>query len=262
MTGVATLWIAGIACLIVALVGKAIKIGGFVELPETAGKKVRAGMAVVGMIALALGAVLLLHSNGSQQPQATATSGTIPAPRTSELAPESPAATSQAAITAPSASPAGSKAPAVAQKPLYLDTLNGTIDGTIQGESAAPETSSWILGTRTYPHSLGYTADNNLCDPYLSVTYVIPGSYQYLVATVGVSDIQTDSSGQGVVVSFEVDDSSGDQLGTQSAEYGKPGQMRIPIQGVTSLTLKTSSSLGCFGGGSTEAVWGDAELLP
>jgi hypothetical protein len=94
----------------------------------------------------------------------------------------------------------------------------------------------------------------NACN--LSATYRIPGSYQYLVATVGVPDA---SGGQ---IDFEVGDDLGDPLGTQSAQYGQPAQIRVPIQGYSALTLWTSSPQSCAEGASWEAVWGDAELLP
>jgi hypothetical protein len=246
----------------VALVGKSITLGS-VQLPETAGKTVRVGMAAVGAVALALGAVLFIRPNGDQRPpQAAAPNGVVASSSSFTSPPEPSTGTSQSATSAPKTSSPASPKAAAAQNPFYLATLTPTIDGTMQGESAAPEAGSWRLGAKTYLHSLGYTANNNLCDPYLSATYNIEGSYRYLVATVGVSDTPSDSSGQGVTVSFEVDDSSGDQLGTQSAQYGQPEQIRVPVQDLKTLTLKTSSSEGCFGGASAEAVWGDAELLP
>ena len=51
MTDVAVLWIIGLACLIVALLGKAVTVGS-VQLPEAAEKRARFGMAIVGVLAL------------------------------------------------------------------------------------------------------------------------------------------------------------------------------------------------------------------
>jgi hypothetical protein len=259
VTDVALLWMLGLACLIVALIGKSVTIGN-VELPETAEKKARAGMALVGSIALVLGSVLFIDPNGNQQPsQAVATMHPTPMP--SQAAPSTDRSQPVASASVASTTPSPSQTPRLAeQRPFYLSTLTGTIDQS-DVQAAAPENGSWQLGTRTYPHSLGYSADNNLCDWSQKVTYTLPGSYLYLVAAVGVSDIPSDGSGQGVAVRFEVDDGSGNQLGAQSAEYGQPAQMRVNIQGATTLTLITSSTQGCFGSGSTVAVWGDAELL-
>jgi hypothetical protein len=157
---------------------------------------------------------------------------------------------------APKTSPPASPEASATQKPLYLDTLTPITDG-----APAPEAGSWQLGTHTYPHSLEYTVDNNPganpCN--LSATYRIPGSYQYLVATVGVPDTP---SGQGVTVNFEVNDGVGAPLGTQSAQNGQPEHIRVPVQGLNTVTLWTSSSQSCAEGTSWEAVWGDAELLP
>lgn len=258
MTDAATLWIIGIACLIVALLGKAIRIRDF-ELPEAAGKKVRAGMAVVGVLALVLGTALFTRPNGDQQlPQAAPSNG-ADTPGFSASPPEPSAGTSQPAASASASVPATSPpAPPAApvRKPFYLDTLTPVTDG-----EPAPEPGSWQLGTRTYPHSLKYAADNpqvdNVC--YFSATYRIPGSYQYLVATVGIPDTP---GGQGSAVNFQVSDGVGESLGTQSAQYGQPEQIRVPVQGLSTLTLGTSSPQTCAQGSGWEAVWGNAELIP
>lgn len=259
MTDVTALWIVGLACLIAALIGKAVTIGN-VQLPETAEKKARAGLAVVGSIALVLGCALFIRPNGDQQPaQTAATTQPVRTPSSSNPA----SSTTPAAVASPtgiSAPPSTPHTPSTTLKPLYLDTLTGTTNQD-DTQAAAPESGSWQLGTQAYPHSLGYSADLNLCDLSQSVTYAIPGGYQFLVATVGVSDTPTDTSGQGVAVSFEVDDGSGNQLGSQSAQYGQSEAIRVDIQANTTLTLVTASTRGCFGSGSTEAVWGDAQLI-
>jgi hypothetical protein len=154
-----------------------------------------------------------------------------------------------------------SRGASTTQKSLYLAALTGTISQN-DTQAAAPEVGSAQLGTMTYPQSLTYTADNNLCDSSQSVTYSFGSSYQSFVATVGVSDVPGDADAQGVVVSFEVDNGSGSQLGAASAQYGQPALIHANIQGATSITLITSSSIGCFGGGSAKAVWGNAQLVP
>lgn len=272
MTDVATLWVIGIACLIVALVGKSITIGT-VQLPETAGKKVRVGMVAVGVLALVLGAVLFVRPNGYQQsPQTSASNGAVATASSPASSPESSTGASQPVSPAPvsAASHGGTGTPSATtqtspptppqasptQQPLYLDTLTPITDG-----APAPQAASWQLGTRSYSHSLEYTVDSdpgaNPCS--LSATYSIPGSYQYLVATVGVPNT---ASSQGGTVNFEVDDDFGDPLGNQSAQYGQPAQMHVPVQGLSTLTLLTSSPQSCAPGASWQAVWADAELLP
>ena len=55
MADVAVLWMASVACFIVAFIGKAVTIGS-VQIPGIAEKKVaRIGMAIVGTLALVLG---------------------------------------------------------------------------------------------------------------------------------------------------------------------------------------------------------------
>lgn len=68
---VATLWIAGIGCHIEALVGKDVKIGSIV-IPGVAGRRARAGIAVVGAAAFALGAVVFFFPNGFSSPSPAA----------------------------------------------------------------------------------------------------------------------------------------------------------------------------------------------
>src|SRR5689334_22193354 len=70
MTGVAVLWTASVACLVAALLGKAVTIGSveIPEIPEAAEKKARIDMAVVGTLALVLGLVIFVEPNVNQGP--------------------------------------------------------------------------------------------------------------------------------------------------------------------------------------------------
>lgn len=218
---------------------------GRVQRPGTAANRVWVGVAV-SAVAFVLGAVLVIHPNGDRQ-SPPSTGASQPTASASE-----PAATSSPGVPATTSSPQAS----ATQKPLYLDTLTPITDG-----EQAPEAGSWQLGTRTYPNSLEYTVDtpgvSNAC--YLSATYNIPSSYQYLVATVGIPD---SSGSQGATIDFEVAEDFGNPLGDQTAQYGQPEQIRVPIQGANTLTLLTSSPQTCGEGSGWEAVWGDVELLP
>jgi hypothetical protein len=103
MTSVAILWLLGLACVIVALLGAAVKVGG-IELPGAAARSARVGVLLVGLIALILGTVLFTQRNSPASPAA----GHSPAGTAA-----TPGATTPAAMT-PQAPPAAASSPAAA----------------------------------------------------------------------------------------------------------------------------------------------------
>lgn len=179
----------------------------------------------------------------------------LPSGRVGQLRPDVPGST-------PSSSLPADRGPAPPAHPFYLST---SLDGTTRPDDSRamlPLSGSWRLGNETFIDSLGYSADVNLCDPSQSVTYTFAKPYRFFSASVGIYDVPGDTGGQGVAVEFEVKNSSGIQIGARSVLYGRPRPIYLNIQGLTSLTLVTSSSVGCFGVKGTEAVWGSARLIP
>jgi NPCBM/NEW2 domain len=249
---------------------KALIIGACAALSTAGVTGVNAWRSTGRFIATATaGAVTIVCLGGLS---ITASRASYDQPHTTGNAQSPPASTDrgQAASASPGRSSAlaspvpmesASKTPGTKTSPLYLAGLVGTTDQAgIQ--SVAPEPGQWRMAGILYPHSLGYSGTSALCALQQSVTYQIPSSYQDFIATVGVFDIPSDPQGQGDAVDFQVDNGSGTQLGAQTAQYGEPAVIDVRVQGVTSLTLITSSTVGCFGDNSTEAVWGNARLVP
>jgi hypothetical protein len=158
--------------------------------------------------------------------------------------------------------PSGRVGPTARPHPFYLTTSQDGITRPDDSRAMLPVGDTWSLGGKPFIDSLGYSADVNLCDPSQSVTYTFAKSYRFFVASVGVYDVPGDTSGRGIAVEFKVKNSSGVQLGARSVRYGPSRLIYLNIQGLTSLTLVTSSSVGCFGVKGTEAVWGSARLMP
>jgi NPCBM/NEW2 domain len=254
MSGVVLLWTASIACLIVALLGKSVTIGS-VQIPETAEKKARIGIAIVGTLALVLGFIIFVRPNGDQEP-APAAAKTL---QTSipTLSPQS-GDQSQAnglPTASPSSSPQAGSATGPPPATLYLADQTGTSDGGAGDDS--PESGKWIMAGTTYPHSIGYPG---LGMGYGEVTYTLNGSYKYFIATVGVAD-SADPNDQSTQVTFEVDDGSGNELGSKAAQYGTPQVIKVPLQGITSLTLLTNAPAGFYADSNAfVAVWGSARV--
>lgn len=254
---VGILWIIGFICIIGAILGKEISFGDF-KVPAAAEPKVRGSVAVMGVVALVAGGAIFRYPNGMQQPQQVpqpAGAGrplTAPSANSSAAAQSSSASSSSSISTPPS--PTDSPKP-TAVKPLYLSSLTGV---TGAAGMVAPNAGPQLLGATTYQHSLAYPLSGDLNEEPQSYTYSFPGKYHYLVATVGASSPQG-AQNDGSSIGFEVDDGSGNQLGATSAKYGSPGDLRVNIQGQTSVTLVTSTS-GLPGG--TDAVWGNVELVP
>lgn len=256
MTYVGILWIIGIICIIAAVLGKEVSFGEF-KFPAAAEGKVRGVVAAVGVMAVAAGGALFIYPNGMQQPrQSPQAAATEPVITPGSASPAVAQSSSNPSPSKTSASPSPSKSSRSSSgKPLYLSSLTGTTDGGYS--QVAPDSGPQVLGSETYPHSLAYPMSDDICYSSESITYSFSGRYHYLVAKVGASS--PPGSNDGSSISFEVDTSSGNQLGTTSAKYGSPGDLRVNVAGQTSLTLTTSSQ-GCPAG--NDAVWGNVELLP
>jgi NPCBM/NEW2 domain len=255
MTGVALLWTASIACLIVALLGKSAAIGS-VQIPETAEKKARIGLAIVGMLALVLGIIIFVRPNGDQE-SAQAAAKTRPTSIPSLSPPSSDQSQDNGLPTdSPSSSPQAGSSTGLPSATLYLADQTGTTGGGAGADS--PESGTWIMAGATYLHSIGYPG---LGLGYGEVTFTLNGSYTYFIATVGVAD-SADPNDQSTQVTFEVDDGSGDELGSEAAQYSSPQVIKIPLQGITSLTLLTNAPAGFYADSNAfVAVWGDARVV-
>jgi hypothetical protein len=135
---------------------------------------------------------------------------------------------------------------------LYLADQTGTTSDIY----ASPESGKWALSGTTYNQSVGYP---QLCTSG-DVTYTLDGTYKYFIATVGVAD-DANSGDQSTTVNFEVDDGSGNVLGSKVAQYGKPQVIKVSVQGISSLTLQTSiADGGCFSSPSV-AIRGNASVV-
>lgn len=255
MTGVAVLWTASIACLIVALLGKSVTIGS-VQIPETAEKKARIGIAVVGTLALVLGLIIFVRPNGDQEPaQAAAKTHPTSIPSLSPQSSDQSQANGLRTVS-PSSSPQVGSSTGLPSATLYLADQTGTTGGG--AGAVSPESGKWVMAGTTYPNSIGYPG---LGSDYGEVTFTLNGSYKYFIATVGVAD-SADPSDQSTQIIFEVDDGSGNELGSKAAEYGNLQVIKVPVQGITSLTLLTNAPAGFYADSNTfVAVWGGARVV-
>jgi NPCBM/NEW2 domain len=159
----------------------------------------------------------------------------------------------QAIPSTASSTPMSRPAPAAT---LYLADQTGITGGGAGDDS--PESGKWTMAGTTYPHSIGYPG---LGQGYGYVTFTLNGSYKYFIATVGVAD-SADPNDQSTTVTFEVDDGSGNELGSKAAQYGNPQVIKVPLQGITSLTLLTNAPAGFYADSNAfVAVWGDAQVV-
>jgi hypothetical protein len=190
--------------------------------------------ACAAIIVAAIGAVNMFVGGRAHLPEQTPTpSATIP-PR-----PITPTASG-------AASPTGNATT------LYLANQTGTTPDSY----APPVPGKRSLSGTAYSQSIGYPG---LCEPG-KVTYALNGAYKYFIATVGVAD-GADPSDQSTTVYFKVYDGSGNVISYGGAQYGKPQAIKVPVQGISSLTLKTSIGVGgCFSIPSV-AIWGNARLV-
>lgn len=249
------LWTASIACLIVALLGKSVTIGS-VQIPETVEKKARIGIAIVGTLALILGLMIFVRPNGDQEPaQAAAKTRPTSIPSLSPQPSDQSQANGLPTASSSSSPQAGSSAGSPSAT-LYLADQTGTTGGGAGADS--PESAKWIMAGTTYSHSIGYPG---LGPGYGEVTFTLNGSYKYFIATVGVAD-SADPNDQSTQVTFEVDDGSGNELGSKAAQYGNPQIIKVPLEGITSLTLLTNAPAGFYADSNAfVAVWGGARVV-
>jgi hypothetical protein len=151
VAGVAVLWAAGIGCLVAALVGKEVTIGS-VELPAAAERLTRAGMAVIGVLAIILGIALFAHSGSGQQ-----------APKVSPAAPANASAGNSPVTTSPASSET-SPAPAPPATPT-AGTVRWqgpiAIPGTVNGGYGIDLDLVPPTGSGSYSVTYGYTEGNS-----------------------------------------------------------------------------------------------------
>jgi len=203
-----------------------------------------AGGAIIAAIIAGVSAFAAgwIHYSGpgatGQQPRISTTTGNVTA-TASESSPTS--------ATGETASPTGNTTT------LYLADQTGVTPIIY----ASPESGKWALSGTTFSKSIGYP---KLCAQQGDVTYTLNGTYKYFIATVGTADYAS-SGDRSTTVNFEVDDGSGSVLGSKVAQYGKPQVIEVSVQGISSLTLKTSiADGGCFSSPSV-AIWGNARVV-
>lgn len=198
-----------------------------------------AAAAIAAVSAFAIGWLQYSGPGAGQQPSRAATAASSP-----------PSSKSVPATTLP-ATPSASAAPS----PQTAATFYLANESSVTSSGNPPESGNWAIAGTNYVRSIGYPS---LCLS-ASTTFTISGSYKYFIATVGVADTAA-SLDQSTTVDFEVDDSSGNQLGSETAQYGQPQTIKVPVQGLTSITLNTS--LGdCFATSVSVAVWGSARVV-
>lgn len=221
------------------------------------GRFIATTSGVLAIVCLGCLSITASHANRTQPPAAGSTSSPDASVDRRPAASGSPGRSSAPASTTPTKS--ASQTQATTAVPTYLADLTPTTvqDGIV---SVAPQAGEWQMSGVFYPHSLAYSADSDLCSLQQTVTYQIPSSSRSFVATVGVIDTVSNPQDQGDTVEFQVDNDSGDQIGAQTAQYGETAVIDVTFQDLTSLTLITSSTVGCFGDSSTLAVWGSPRV--
>jgi hypothetical protein len=217
---------------------------------------IAAGLAILFLASLSVAAG---NNAGTQQIQDGARS--LEASASGKHA-QSTSSTIPAAVAShPASTQSPTAQPSPSGRPVYLSDLTGTVNSLYP----SPESGKWSITGTAYDHSLGYP---DLCASStggpisLSVTYTISGSYRYFTAEVGVADGAAPDD-QNQQVTFEVDGpddgGSSNELGSKSAQYGRPTTIKLPIHGITQLTLTTGQTSGCI---SSTVIWGDARLVP
>ena len=246
MTDVAVLWIIGLACLIVALLGKAVTVGS-VQLPEAAEKRARFGMAIVGVLALVLGVVLIVQPSGSQptaQPVGT-NPGSTPASSPPDQSTGSPMATDSPYTSSPTASTGADSG----NSAIFLSDLTPSGNDT-------PDSGKWSMLGHAYPHSIGYAGS---CYQQFTTNYDLNGSYHYFDATVGIDEANQSDTQVEFTIYGNPDGGSIRKLKDVPASWASPASIHVSVSGATQLTLDTNSEEACL---DVEFVWGDARLTP
>jgi len=250
VTGGAVLWVVGLACFIVALLGKEVTIGN-IQIPATTQKRARAGIGIVGAMALILGAILVFYpANGQQPGQAIGTSGPSASRTTSPPDPTQGSPSSYPAVSSPS--PTSSVAPA----PGNADTATYLADMTASGANT-PDVSSWDLLGHAYTHSIGFS---DTCGDAYAVNYDLNGKFQDFDATVGVNDSDQSTSNEQAQFTIYGNPGGGParKLREVPASWGAPVSIsNLSVRGATLLTLVTADPNSCVMG---EMVWGNARL--
>lgn len=205
-----------------------------------------AGIGAAGVIVAAVVAAVSAFAAGWLQ-----YSGPGAAPQTAHTVTVTASSVASEPAPPPTVS-AAAASPVQAAATLYLADQTGKTPF----QDASPESGTWIVAGKTYAHSVGYPG---LCVQG-NVTFALNGPYKYFIATIGVAD-SADTSDRSKTVTFEVDDGSGNQLGSKAAQYGQPQVIEVPVQGITSLALKTNIDTGgCFKSTSV-AIWGNARVV-
>lgn len=259
MADVAVLWMASVACFIVAFIGKAVTIGS-VQIPGIAEKKVaRIGMAIVGTLALVLGLMIFVRPNGDQEPAQAAVKT-----RSTSIPSLSPQPTDQSQTNgSPTASPSSSAQPSSSTgPPVYL--ADQPID---PGSTSPPQTGTWSMLHHSYARSIGYLGDNNVCGPdSATISYGLGGRYQWFQATVGLNDDaapadQEMASNTGADFTVQANTGGGSMRTIFDGQewWGHPVQIQVSVVDATLLQLETN---GCLSSSDSVAVWGSARLLP
>ena len=201
--------------------------------------------AAIGTCGVIIAAAIGVFVGG--RPGSTPTPSATTPPRPSIVTREAtPSESPPTPTTSGAASPTGNATM------LYLANQTGTTPDVY----APPVPGKRSLSGTAYSQSIGYPG---LCTQG-NVTYALNGTYKYFIATVGVAD-GADPSDQSTTVYFKVYDGSGNVIGYGGAQYGKPQVIKVPVQGISSLTLKTSIGVGgCFQIPSV-AIWGNARLV-
>lgn len=249
MTGSAVLWIVGLACFIVALFGKDVTIGN-IKIPATAEKRARAGIGIVGVLALILGAILVFHPNDDQQSVQTVGVLGNSAPSTSPPNLAQEGSTPDATAGSPSPTYSGTPILGSADIATYLSDMN-------PGGTDTPDVGSYNLLGHAYRNSIGFS---DTCGDEYTVNYDLNGKYQNFSATVGISDSDQNSADEQAEFSVFGNPGGGPErkLREVTAAWGAPSEINIKIRGVTLLTLDTADPNSCIMG---EMVWGDARLI-
>ena len=113
------------------------------------------------------------------------------------------------------------------------------------------------MGGHPFPNSIGYAGDCSID----SVNYVLNGAYQWFDATVGVND-DASQDDQTTAVEFTVIVNPGNKQINAQPQWEQPASFHVPVVGATELTLETNTDLGDCLSGESEAVWGNARLVP
>lgn len=132
MTGTITLWVFGLLCFVVAFVKDAASAAG-INLPGPKTLGARAGVIMVGVLALILGTVARPKDGGSGDTATTPPSATTPAVTGTGTAPNvtTSALTSQDPVTASSSSATG-------LKQIWTGPVSIPMDGSLDFDQTPP----------------------------------------------------------------------------------------------------------------------------